>query len=239
MRLDIICLFPESIAAFFNESILKRAQNKQIVSIHLHNIRDYASPPHQKVDDSPYGGEAGMVMLAEPIARCIDQLREQRTYDEMIYLSPDGVPLKQTHCNQFALKKNIILLCGHYKGIDQRIRDVYITQEISIGDYVLTGGEIAAAVLTDAIVRVIPGVLNDASSALTDSFQNHLGEGQPVLSAPVYTRPANWRGHQVPEILLSGHAQKIADWQEEQALAKTRERRPDLLDLSDDKLNDI
>jgi len=224
MRLDILCLFPEAIEVFFGESILKRAQNKGLVHIHLHNIRDYSDLPHKKVDDAPFGGEAGMVMLAEPIARCIEQLQEQRNYDEIIYLTPDGIPLQQYYCNELAQKKNMLLLCGHYKGVDQRIRDKYITREISIGDYVLTGGEIAAAVLVDTIVRLVPGVLNDATSALTDSFQDRL------LSHPVYTRPAIWRGIEIPAILRSGHAQKISAWQEEQALQKTKERRPNLLE---------
>ena len=224
MRIDILCLFPEGIRTFLSESILYRAQEKKAVNVYFHNIRDYANPPHYKVDDTPYGGGGGMVLAAEPIARAIDHLRSTTNYDAIIYVTPDGKTLQQSLCNQLALYKNLLILCGHYKGIDQRIRDTYITHEISIGDYVLTGGEIACAVLVDAVVRLIPGVLNDAASALSDSFQNNL------LAPPIYTKPAVWRNQAVPEVLRSGHAQKILDWQEEQSLEKTKRLRSDLLE---------
>jgi len=206
----------------FNHSIIKRAQEKGMVDICLHDIREYATNKHKKVDDYPFGGEAGMVMMIEPIALCIEDLKSQRTYDEVIYMSPDGELLDQKLSNQCSLYENIILLCGHYKGIDERIREHFITKEISIGDYVLSGGELAAAVFCDAIIRLIPGVLNDETSALSDSFQNDL------LSPPVYTRPAEFRGWEVPEILRSGNEKMIKQWQMEKAIERTKKRRPDL-----------
>jgi len=206
----------------FNHSIIKRAQEKGMVDICLHDIRKYATNKHKKVDDYPFGGEAGMVMMIEPIALCIEDLKSQRTYDEVIYMSPDGELLDQKLANQCSLYENIILLCGHYKGIDERIREHFITKEISIGDYVLSGGELAAAVFCDAIIRLIPGVLNDETSALSDSFQNDL------LSPPVYTRPAEFRGWEVPEILRSGNEKMIKQWQMEKAIERTKKRRPDL-----------
>jgi len=206
----------------FNHSIIKRAQEKGMVDICLHDIRKYATNKHKKVDDYPFGGEAGMVMMVEPIALCIEDLKSQRTYDEVIYMSPDGELLDQKLSNQCSLYENIILLCGHYKGIDERIREHFITKEISIGDYVLSGGELAAAVFCDAIIRLIPGVLNDETSALSDSFQNDL------LSPPVYTRPAEFRGWEVPEILRSGNEKMIKQWQMEKAIERTKKRRPDL-----------
>jgi len=206
----------------FNHSIIKRAQEKGMVDICLHDIREYATNKHKKVDDYPFGGEAGMVMMVEPIALCIEDLKSQRTYDEVIYMSPDGELLDQKLSNQCSLYENIILLCGHYKGIDERIREHFITKEISIGDYVLSGGELAAAVFCDAIIRLIPGVLNDETSALSDSFQNDL------LSPPVYTRPAEFRGWEVPEILRSGNEKMIKQWQMEKAIERTKKRRPDL-----------
>jgi len=208
----------------FSESILRRAVDQGSVELVLHNIRDYSTDKHMKVDDYAFGGGAGMVMQIEPIARIIDQLKGERSYDEVIYLTPDGQTLKQGLVNQLSLKGNLILLCGHYKGVDQRVRDNYVTLEVSIGDYVLTGGELAAAVLVDAVVRLIPGVLSDETSALSDSFQDNL------LAPPVYTRPAEYKGWKVPEVLLSGHQAKIDQWREEQALARTRKLRPDLLE---------
>jgi tRNA (guanine37-N1)-methyltransferase len=208
----------------FSDSILKRAQEKGHVSIHLHNIRDYSTDKHKNVDDYQYGGGAGMVMRIEPIAACIDQLKAERTYDEIIYMTPDGELLEQGISNQLSIKGNLMILCGHYKGVDDRIRQHYITKEISIGSYVLSGGELAAAVLVDSIVRLIPGVLNDETSALTDSFQDQL------LSPPVYTRPPVYNGWSVPDVLLSGNSQEIDRWREEQALERTKSRRPDLLD---------
>ncbi len=208
----------------FSESILRRAVDQGSVELVLHNIRDYSSDKHMKVDDYAFGGGAGMVMQIEPIARIIDQLKGERSYDEVIYLTPDGQTLKQGLVNQLSLKGNLILLCGHYKGVDQRVRDNYVSLEISVGDYVLTGGELAAAVLVDAVVRLIPGVLSDETSALSDSFQDNL------LAPPVYTRPAEYKGWKVPEVLLSGHQAKIDQWREEQALARTRKLRPDLLE---------
>lgn len=208
----------------FSESILRRAVDQGSVELVLHNIRDFSTDKHMKVDDYAFGGGAGMVMQIEPIARIIDQLKGERSYDEVIYLTPDGQTLKQGLVNQLSLKGNLILLCGHYKGVDQRVRDNYVTLEVSIGDYVLTGGELAAAVLVDAVVRLIPGVLSDETSALSDSFQDNL------LAPPVYTRPAEYKGWKVPEVLLSGHQAKIDQWREEQALARTRKLRPDLLE---------
>lgn len=208
----------------FSESIIKRGIEKKLVEIYTHNIRDYSTDKHRRVDDYPFGGGAGMVMMIEPIANAIQHLRSERGYDEVIFVTPDGVPFKQNKANELSLKKNIIILCGHYKGIDERIRNLFITQEISIGDFILSGGEIAAMSIVDAIVRIIPGVIGDESSALTDSFQNGL------LSPPIYTRPANYQGLEVPEILLSGHEKNISNWRFEQQIKKTRERRPDLLE---------
>jgi len=224
MRIDILTLLPQLLESPFNDSILKRAQEKGCVEIHVHNIRDYSTHRQKSVDDYQYGGGAGMVMTIQPIAACIEKLQSERTYDEIIYMTPDGVLLEQSHCNTLSLSENLIILCGHYKGVDQRIRDIFITREISIGSYVLSGGELGAAVLTDAIVRLLPGVLNDETSALTDSFQDGL------LAPPVYTRPEEYKGHKVPDVLLSGHASHIEDWRYEQSLIRTKERRPDLLD---------
>ncbi|WP_088654857.1 tRNA (guanosine(37)-N1)-methyltransferase TrmD [Geofilum rhodophaeum] len=224
MRIDVLTLFPQMFEGPFSESILRRAVDQGSVELVLHNIRDYSSDKHMKVDDYAFGGGAGMVMQIEPIARIIDQLKGERSYDEVIYLTPDGQTLKQGLVNQLSLKGNLILLCGHYKGVDQRVRDNYVSLEISVGDYVLTGGELAAAVLVDAVVRLIPGVLSDETSALSDSFQDNL------LAPPVYTRPAEYKGWKVPEVLLSGHQAKIDQWREEQALARTRKLRPDLLE---------
>lgn len=222
MRFDIITVLPELLEGPFNHSILKRAQQKGLLEVHLHPLRQYAGGKHLQVDDYAFGGGAGMVMMAEPIAQCIEHLQSQRGYDEIIYTSPDGVRLDQALCNRLSLRENVMVLCGHYKGVDERIREKYITMEISIGDYVLSGGELAAAVLVDAVGRLIPGVLNDETSALFDSFQDDL------LAPPVYTRPAEWRGMPVPEILLSGNDKLIAEWRHEQSLQRTRERRPDL-----------
>ena len=224
MRIDILTVLPELLSGPFSASILKRAQDKGLVEIHLHNIRDYSTDKHKNVDDYQYGGGAGMVMSIEPIVTLIEKLKLERLYDDVIYLTPDGETLEQKSCNELSLKKNLIMLCGHYKGIDERIREHFITKEISIGSYVLSGGELAAAVLTDAIVRLIPGVLNNETSALTDSFQDNL------LSPPVYTRPPEFRGWKVPDVLLSGNFPKIEKWREEQALMRTKARRPDLLD---------
>jgi len=223
MRIDILTIFPNMFTGFLNESILKRAQEKKLVEIFVHNIRDFSTDKHKRVDDYPYGGGAGMVMMVEPIERCISWLTAARKYDEIIYLTPDGELFNQKKANQLSMLNNIILLCGHYKGIDQRVRDYLVTMELSIGDYVLTGGELAAAVITDAIVRLIPGVLHDETSALNDSFQTGL------LDSPVYTRPAEYKGWKVPEILLSGDQKKIKAWRFEQALEKTKKRRPDIL----------
>jgi tRNA (guanine37-N1)-methyltransferase len=224
MRIDILTILPKLFDGPFSDSILKRAQEKGHVSIHLHNIRDYSTDKHKNVDDYQYGGGAGMVMRIEPIAACIEQLKQERTYDEIIYMTPDGELLEQGTSNQLSIKGNLMILCGHYKGVDDRIRQHYITKEISIGSYVLSGGELAAAVLVDSIVRLIPGVLNDETSALTDSFQDQL------LSPPVYTRPPVYNGWNVPDVLLSGNSQEIDRWREEQALERTKSRRPDLLD---------
>lgn len=224
MRFDIISVLPSLLESPFAHSILQRAQKKGIAEIVVHNLRDYASNKQKSVDDYPYGGGSGMVMSIEPFAKCIEALKAERDYNEVIFMSPDGVTLNQTIANELSCKGNIIILCGHYKGIDQRIRDLFVTRELSIGDYVLSGGELPAAVLVDAIVRLIPGVLNDETSALSDSFQGEL------LDAPIYTRPADWNGHKVPDVLLSGHEAKINEWRHEQALARTRSRRPDLLE---------
>ena len=224
MRIDILTLLPQLLESPFSDSILKRAQDKGCVEIHVHNIRNYSTHRQKSVDDYQYGGGAGMVMTIQPIADCINMLKSERTYDEVIYMTPDGVVLEQSHCNTLSLAKNLIILCGHYKGVDQRIRDIFVTREISIGSYVLSGGELGAAVLTDAIVRLLPGVLNDETSALTDSFQDGL------LAPPVYTRPEEYEGHKVPDILLSGHSTKIEELRYEQSVKRTKERRPDLMD---------
>jgi tRNA (guanine37-N1)-methyltransferase len=223
MRFDIITVLPGLLEGPFSHSILHRAQQKGLVEIHVHNLREYSEHRQKSVDDYPYGGGSGMVMTIEPFAKCIETLQAERTYDEVIFMSPDGERLDQQIANHFISHQNVIILCGHYKGIDQRIRDTYVTREISIGDYVLSGGELAAAVLVDSVVRLIPGVLNDETSALSDSFQDDL------LDAPVYTRPAEWRGQKVPDILLSGHQKLIDEWRHEQALERTKIRRPDLL----------
>ncbi len=223
MRFDIISVLPGLLESPFAHSILLRAQKKGIAEIKVHNLRDYSAHKHKSVDDYPYGGGSGMVMMIEPFAACIAQLKSERNYDEIIFMSPDGETLNQSIANQLSVKGNLIILCGHYKGIDQRIRDLYVTRELSIGDYVLSGGELPAAVLVDAVVRLIPGVLSDETSALSDSFQGEL------LDAPVYTRPASWNGHEVPGILLSGNTPEIEKWRFEQALERTRQRRPDLL----------
>ncbi len=223
MRFDIITVLPGLLEGPFSHSILHRAQQKGLVEIHVHNLREYSEHRQKSVDDYPYGGGSGMVMTIEPFAKSIETLQAERTYDEVIFMSPDGERLDQQIANHFISHQNVIILCGHYKGIDQRIRDTYVTREISIGDYVLSGGELAAAVLVDSVVRLIPGVLNDETSALSDSFQDDL------LDAPVYTRPAEWRGQKVPDILLSGHQKLIDEWRHEQALERTKTRRPDLL----------
>ena len=227
MKIDILTLFPEMFDGPFSQSILKRAQVKGTVEFNLFNIRDWSTNKHRTVDDYPYGGGAGMVMMVEPVALCIEALKARTAYDEIIYLSPDGELLNQPLANRLSIKKNLLLLCGHYKGIDERIREHFITREISIGDYVLSGGELAAMVVTDAIVRLLPGVLNDETSALSDSYQNNL------LSPPVYTRPADFRGWKVPEILLSGNEREIKKWQFERALERTAEKRPHLIDDED------
>ena len=224
MRIDILTILPRLLDGPFADSILERAQERKLCEIHIHNIRDYSTQKQKSVDDYQFGGGAGMVMMIQPIADLIEKLKSERNYDEIIYLTPDGVRLDQHLCNRLSLKGNIIMLCGHYKGVDQRIRDHYITREISIGDYVLSGGELAAAVLVDAIVRLIPGVMNDETSALTDSFQDNL------LAPPVYTRPADYHGWAVPEILQSGNHKLIDEWRMQEAIRKTKERRPDILD---------
>ncbi len=224
MRIDIITVLPEMLEGFVNVSILARAQKKGLAEIALHNLRDYTTDKWRRVDDYPYGGFAGMVMQVEPIDRCISALKEQRSYDEVIFTSPDGEQFNQPMANDLSLKNNIIILCGHYKGVDQRVRDHLVTREISVGDYVLTGGELAAAIITDTVVRLIPGVISDEQSALSDSFQDNL------LSAPIYTRPADYKGWKVPEVLLSGHEANIKEWEIEQSLERTKKLRPDLLE---------
>lgn len=224
MRIDIITVLPELLKSPFEASILKRAIEKGLVEIHFHNLRDYVTDNYRQVDDYQFGGGAGMVMMIEPIDKCISKLKSERDYDEVIYMTPDGETLNQKMANQLSLKENIIILCGHYKGVDQRVRDHFITKEISIGDYVLSGGELGAAVLCDSIIRLIPGVLGNESSALTDSFQDNL------LAPPIYTRPADYKGWKVPDILLSGNFPKIEAWREEQAYKRTQEKRPDLLE---------
>ena len=223
MRIDIITVLPEMLEPFTTQSILGRAQKKGLAEIYVHNLRDYTKDKHRRVDDYPFGGFAGMVMQCQPIDDCIAALKSEREYDEIIYTSPDGEQFKQAVANELSLKENIIILCGHYKGIDHRIREHLITREISIGDYVLTGGELAAAVMADAVVRVIPGVIGDEQSALSDCFQDNM------LSAPVYTRPAEYKGWRVPDILLSGHEANIKEWELNQMLERTKKLRPDLL----------
>ena len=223
MRIDIITVLPEMLESPLGCSILKRAQDKGLVELVVHNLRDYTTNRHRKVDDYPFGGDAGMVMQVEPVDRCISTLKGQRHYDEIIFTAPDGEIFNQQMANQMSMLDNIIILCGHYKGVDYRIREHLITREISIGDYVLTGGEMPAAIITDAIVRLLPGAIGDEQSALTDSFQDTL------LEPPIYTRPANYKGWEVPDILLSGHQAKIDEWRHEQAVERTRRRRPDLL----------
>ena len=224
MRVDILSVVPELLDSPFSHSILKRVIEKGLAEIHIHNPRDFSTDKHKKVDDYQYGGGAGLVMTCQPIVDCIKNLTAQREYDEIIYMTPDGEQLNQGIVNKLSLDKNILILCGHYKGIDQRIRDLYITREISIGDYVLSGGELGAAVLVDAILRVIPGAINNEESALTDSFQDNL------LAPPVYTRPAEFEGEKVPQVLLSGDFPKINEWRENEAYNRTKDRRPDLLD---------
>ncbi len=223
MRIDIITVLPELLKSPFESSILKRAIDKGLVDVHLHNLREYASGSYRQVDDYQFGGGAGMVLMIEPIDKCITELKSERSYDEIIYLTPDGETLNQSIANQLSLHENLILLCGHYKGVDQRVRDMLITREISIGDYVLSGGELAAAILSDAVIRLLPGVLNDETSALTDTFQDNL------LAPPVYTRPSEYKGNNVPEVLLSGNTKKIEEWREKAALQRTRDRRPEFL----------
>lgn len=223
MRIDIISVLPELMESPFKTSILRRAMDKGLAEVHFHHLRDWAINKHRQIDDEPYGGGAGMVMMVEPLDKCISELKSQRTYDEVIYLTPDGVTLNQKIANSLSIKNNLIFLCGHYKGIDQRVRDLHITKEISIGDYVLTGGELAACVLADSVIRLLPGVLNDEQSALTDSFQDDL------LSPPIYTRPEVYKGLEVPKVLLSGNFSKIEEWRHDEAVRITREKRPDLL----------
>jgi len=224
MRIDIITVLPELLKSPFEASILKRAIEKGLVEVHLHNLRDYSIGNYKQIDDYQFGGGAGMVMMIEPIDKCISQLKSEREYDEVIYMTPDGSTLNQGMANEISMKKNIIVLCGHYKGVDQRVREMFVTREISIGDYVLSGGELAAAILCDAVIRLLPGVLNDETSALTDTFQDNL------LAPPVYTRPSEYKGMEVPKILLSGNFPEIEKWREQKALERTQERRPDLLD---------
>ena len=224
MHIDIITCLPKLIESPFNDSILKRAQAKGIVEVNIIDLRDYATDKHKSVDDYAYGGGAGMVLMIEPIDRCINDLKSKRMYDEVIYMSPDGVMFSQPVANELSLKRNIILLCGHYKGVDERVREHLITREISIGNYVLSGGELAAAVIADAIIRLIPGVLSDETSALSDSFQDNL------VAPPVYTRPSDYKGWKVPDTLISGHAANIEAWKLEKSLQRTKERRPGLLD---------
>ncbi len=224
MRIDILTIFPGMFEGPFSHSIIRRAIDKKLVEVHLHDIRDYSTDKHRRVDHYPFGGGAGMVMMIDPIARCLESLTTARLYNEIIYLSPDGEKLDQPMANELSSSKNLLLLCGHYKGIDERVREHLVTREISIGDYVLSGGELPAAVLTDALVRLIPGVLGDETSALSDSFQDQL------LSPPEYTRPAAYKGWKVPDILLSGHERKINEWRQEQAILRTKQRRPGLFD---------
>lgn len=227
MHIDIITVVPGLLEGPFSHSILKRAEDKGLAKIRIHNLRDYASGKQKQVDDYAFGGGAGMVMMIEPIAKCIDALKSERNYDEVIYMTPDGETFNQQIANELSLKGNLIILCGHYKGVDERVRQKFITREISIGDFVLSGGELAAAVVADAIIRLIPGVLNDETSALTDSFQDGL------LAPPVYTRPAEYEGMKVPEVLLSGHQANIETWRFDASVRRTKERRPDLLEGKD------
>ena len=224
MRIDIITVLPELLQSPLNYSILKRAQDKKLVEIVVHNLRDYSLDKHRRVDDYPFGGEAGMVMQIEPVDRAITQLKSERNYDEVIFTTPDGERFDQPMANRLSMASNLIILCGHYKGIDYRIREHFVTKEVTIGDYVLTGGELAAAIMCDAIVRLIPGAIGDEQSALSDSFQDNL------LAPPVYTRPAEYKGWRVPDVLLSGHQRKIDEWKHEQSLERTRRLRPDLLE---------
>jgi len=224
MRIDIITVLPELLKSPFEASILKRAIEKGLVEVHLHNLRDFSTNSYNQIDDYQFGGGAGMVMMVEPIDKCISKLKEERDYDEVIYMTPDGETLNQGIANELSLKGNIIMLCGHYKGVDQRVRDHFITREISVGDFVLSGGELAAAIVCDSVIRLIPGVLGNETSALTDSFQDGL------LAPPIYTRPAEYKGWKVPDVLLSGHTAKIESWREEQAHEHTKTRRPDLLE---------
>lgn len=223
MRIDIITVLPELLKSPFEASILKRAIEKGLVEVHFHNLRDYTDKSYNQVDDYQFGGGAGMVLMIEPIDKCISALKAERTYDQVIYMTPDGDTLNQKTANSLSLLKNVIILCGHYKGVDQRVRDLFITQEISVGDYVLSGGELGAAILCDAIIRLIPGVLNNETSALTDTFQDNL------LAPPVYTRPSEYKGVKVPDVLLSGNFPKIEQWREDQAQERTEKLRPDLL----------
>ncbi|MCZ6593297.1 MAG: tRNA (guanosine(37)-N1)-methyltransferase TrmD [Bacteroidetes bacterium] len=224
MRIDIITVLPELLQSPFEASILKRAVEKGLVEINFYNLRDYSTNNYKQIDDYQFGGGAGMVMMIEPIDKCITELKKERNYAEIIYMTPDGVTLNQVVSNELSLKENLIILCGHYKGVDQRVRDQFVTREISIGDFVLSGGELAAAVLCDSVIRLIPGVLSNETSALTDSFQDNL------LAPPIYTRPADYKGWKVPDILLSGHTAKIEEWRENEAIKRTKERRPDLLE---------
>ena len=222
MRIDIISVVPELLRSPFESSILKRAQEAKHVEIYIHNLRDFSSNKNKQVDDYPYGGGAGMVLMIEPIAKCIEALQNERYYDAIVYMTPDGQQLNQKIANKCSLFKNMIILCGHYKGVDQRVRDLFVTNEISVGDYVLSGGELAAAVFCDTIIRLIPGVLGNETSALTDSFQDNL------LAPPIYTRPADYKGHKVPDILISGNTPKVEQWREKQAFKRTKKLRPDL-----------
>ena len=224
MRIDIISVLPELMESPFQASILKRAMNKGLAEVHFHQLRDWSVGKHKQIDDEPYGGGAGMVMMVEPLDKCISELKAERTYDEIIYLTPEGKTLNQKIANTFSIKENLMIICGHYKGIDQRVRDLHVTFELSIGDYVLTGGELAACVLADSVIRLLPGVLNDEQSALTDSFQDDL------LSPPIYTRPDEYKGLRVPDVLLSGNFGKIEEWRHDEAVRITKERRPDLLE---------
>lgn len=226
MRIDILTLFPNMMQMFFEESIIKRAQKKGLVEVVFHNLHDYSLTRYGSVDDYPYGGAAGMVMAVEPLANCIESLQAEREYDDIIYTAPDGETFNQPMANELSLARNLMILCGHYKGVDERVREHFITREISVGDYVLTGGELAAAVIGDAVIRLVPGVIGDEQSALADSFQDGL------VAPPEYTRPPEFRGWKVPEVLLSGNHRKIEQWRMEQAVARTMERRPHLLDKS-------
>ncbi len=224
MRIDILTLFPDMFTGILSQSIVKKALDRNLLEVGLHDIRQYSTDKHHRVDDYPFGGGAGMVMMIEPIARCIEALKAERHYDAILFMAPDGKTFDQHKANALSLKENIMILCGHYKGVDERVRELFITEEISMGDFVLSGGEIAAMAIVDAVARVIPGVLNDETSALSDSFQDGL------LSAPVYTRPADYQGHKVPDVLLSGNDRLIAEWKLEQQFERTRQRRPDLLE---------